>query len=112
SINDTVIVFDRIREYLRDHKREPHQVVIDKAINNTLARTMNTSLTTIIVLLAIFALGGVAIKGFIFALLIGIVAGTYSSVCVASAVVVDLMNRKTEAIAKPVTRGTAVGATR
>ncbi len=94
SINDTVVVFDRIREYMRDHKREPHEVVINKAINSTLGRTMNTSLTTLLVLLIIFLLGGVAIKGFIFALLIGILVGTYSSIFVASSVVVDLLKGK------------------
>ncbi|MBX2980440.1 MAG: protein translocase subunit SecDF [Flavobacteriales bacterium] len=94
SINDTVVVFDRIREYLADHKREPHEVVINKAINATLGRTMNTSLTTLMVLLIIFVFGGVAIKGFIFALLIGILVGTYSSVFVASSLVVDLLKNK------------------
>ncbi len=94
SINDTVVVFDRIREYLADHKRESHELVINKAINSTLGRTMNTSLTTLLVLLIIFILGGVAIKGFIFALLIGILVGTYSSVFIASAVVVDLLKGK------------------
>ena len=94
SINDTVVVFDRIREYLTDHKRESHEVVINKAINATLGRTMNTSLTTLLVLLIIFIFGGVAIKGFIFALLIGILVGTYSSVFVASALVVDLLKNK------------------
>ncbi len=94
SINDTVVVFDRIREYLLDHKREPYEVVINKAINSTLGRTMNTSLTTLLVLLIIFIFGGVAIKGFIFALLIGILVGTYSSIFVASAVVVDLLKGK------------------
>jgi SecD/SecF fusion protein len=112
SINDTVIVYDRIREYLRDHKREPHDVVINKAINATLARTMNTSLTTILVLLVIFTLGGAAIKGFIFALLLGVVVGTYSSIFVASSVVVDLLKGRSEQVSKPVTRGAAVGATR
>jgi SecD/SecF fusion protein len=94
SINDTVVVFDRIREYMTDHKRDPHEVVVNKAINSTLGRTMNTSLTTLMVLFIIFLLGGVAIKGFIFALLIGILVGTYSSVFVASAVVVDLLKGK------------------
>jgi len=94
SINDTVVVFDRIREYLVDHKREPHETVINKAINSTLGRTMNTSLTTLLVLLIIFLLGGAAIKGFVFALLIGILVGTYSSVFVASSVVVDLLKGK------------------
>lgn len=94
SINDTVVVFDRIREYLLDHKREPHEVVVNKAINSTLGRTMNTSLTTLLVLVIIFFLGGVAIKGFVFALLIGILVGTYSSIFMASAVVVDLLKGK------------------
>lgn len=94
SINDTVVVFDRIREYLADHKRESHEEVVNKAINSTLGRTMNTSLTTLLVLLIIFLLGGVAIKGFIFALLLGILVGTYSSIFVASALVVDLMKGK------------------
>jgi SecD/SecF fusion protein len=90
SINDTVVVYDRIREYMTDHKRESHEVVVNKAINSTLGRTMNTSLTTLLVLLVIFILGGVAIKGFIFALFTGILVGTYSSVFIASAIVVDL----------------------
>ena len=94
SINDTVVVFDRIREYLGDHKREPYIVVINKAINSTLGRTMNTSLTTLLVLFVIFFFGGVSIKGFIFALLIGIGVGTYSSVFVASAIVTDLLKGK------------------
>jgi len=94
SINDTVVVFDRIREYLGDHKREPYVVVINKAINSTLGRTMNTSLTTLLVLFVIFFFGGVSIKGFIFALLIGIGVGTYSSVFVASAIVTDLLKGK------------------
>jgi SecD/SecF fusion protein len=94
SINDTVVVFDRIREYLRDHKRDTHEVVVNKAINSTLSRTMNTSLTTLLVLLVIFLFGGVSIKGFIFALLLGVLVGTYSSIFVASSVVVDLLKGK------------------
>lgn len=91
SINDTVVVFDRMREYLVDHKRDPYITVFDKAINATLSRTLNTSLTTLLVLLIVFIFGGVSIKGFIFALLAGILVGTYSSVFVASSVVVDLL---------------------
>ena len=94
SINDTVVVYDRIREYLRDHKREPYAVVINKAINSTLGRTMNTSLTTLLVLVVIFIFGGTAIKGFVFALLIGIGVGTYSSIFVAGAIVTDLLKDK------------------
>ncbi len=94
SINDTVVVYDRIREYLRDHKRESYVVVINKAINSTLGRTMNTSLTTLLVLVVIFIFGGTAIKGFVFALLVGIGVGTYSSIFVAGAIVTDLLKDK------------------
>ena len=94
SINDTVVVYDRIREYLRDHKREPYAVVINKAINSTLGRTTNTSLTTLLVLVVIFIFGGTAIKGFVFALLVGIGVGTYSSIFVAGAIVTDLLKDK------------------
>ena len=103
SINDTVVVFDRIREYLRDHKREPWAVVFNKAINSTLGRTINTSVTVLITLLVIFLLGGVSIKGFVFAMLVGIAVGTYSSIFIASAVVVDLhKDTVPESLNKPV----------
>jgi len=98
SINDTVVVFDRIREYLEDHRRDPWGLVFNKAINSTLGRTINTSLTVIIVLLVIFLFGADSIKGFVFAMLVGIGVGTYSSIFIASAVVVDL--HKDEAIQK------------
>ena len=91
SINDSVVVFDRIREYLMDHKRDDTVTVFNKAMNATLSRTLQTSLTTLLVLLIIFIFGGVAIQGFVFALLVGILVGTYSSIFVASAFVVDLM---------------------
>lgn len=97
SINDTVVVFDRIREYMLDHKRESNAVVFNKAINSTLGRTMNTAATTLVVLVVIFLFGGVSIQGFIFALFMGILVGTYSSVCVASAIVLDLLKNKNEA---------------
>ena len=90
SINDTVVVFDRIREYLQDHKREPWATVFNKAINSTLGRTINTAVTVLLVLLVIFLLGGVTIQGFVFAMFVGIAVGTYSSIFIASAVVVDL----------------------
>lgn len=90
TINDTVVVFDRIREYRKLYpKREDEQVVND-ALNSTLRRTFSTSLSTIIVLLAIFIFGGASIKGFIFALLIGIVVGTYSSLFIATPISFDL----------------------
>lgn len=90
SINDTVVVFDRIREYIGIHKRDDAKTVVNNALNSTLSRTLNTSLSTFIVLLIIFLFGGESIKGFSFALMIGVVVGTYSSLCIASPSVVDL----------------------
>ena len=90
SINDTVVVFDRIREYLIEFKREDDKTVINKALNSTLSRTINTSLSTFVVLLTIFLLGGDAIKGFTFALMIGVIVGTYSSIFIATPSVIDL----------------------
>ena len=94
SINDTVVVFDRIREYLREHKRDSNISVFNQAINATLGRTLNTAATTLVVLLVIFLLGGVSIKGFVFGLFMGILVGTYSSIFVASAVTVDLLRER------------------
>jgi len=84
SLNDTVIIFDRIREYDHLHKNWKRIPLIDKALSSTLSRTINTSLTTLIVLLAIFLDGGETIRGFMFALIIGIIVGTYSSLFIAS----------------------------
>jgi SecD/SecF fusion protein len=96
SINDTVVVFDRIREYLGLHKRKDYEGVINDALNSTLSRTMNTSLSTLVVLLMIFFFGGEVIQGFVFALIIGVVVGTYSSLCVATPVVVDIGKRRAQ----------------
>jgi len=93
SINDTVIVFDRIREYLKDHRKERMSSVINKALNSTLSRTINTSMTTFVVLLIIFIFGGESIRGFIFALMLGVIVGTYSSLYIASPIVVDLTDK-------------------
>jgi SecD/SecF fusion protein len=93
SINDTVIVYDRIREEL-SWKKEVNQVdEINGALNSTLSRTINTSFTTFIVLLVVFILGGAAIKGFVFALMIGVVVGTYSSLCIATPVLIDFTKK-------------------
>jgi SecD/SecF fusion protein len=93
SINDTVIVFDRIREEL-SWKKDVNQVdEINGALNSTLSRTINTSFTTFIVLLTVFILGGAAIKGFVFALMIGVVVGTYSSLCIATPVLIDFTKK-------------------
>jgi len=94
SVNDTVIVFDRIREYLNLHPTKSLNENVNGAINTTLSRTTMTSFTTLLVVIVLFIFGGEVIRGFSFALLIGIVVGTYSSIFIASPVVVDLMNRK------------------
>ncbi len=105
SMTDTVVVFDRIREYLTEkgksdlHKNERVEI-INYALNSTLSRTINTSLTIFFVLLAIFIFGGETIRGFSFALLIGIVIGTYSSICIATPIVIDFEKEKGDA--KPV----------
>ena len=96
SINDTVVVFDRLREYLIKYRKRSRKEVINDAINSTLSRTFNTSLSTFVVLLTIFIFDGGAIKGFIFALMIGIVVGTYSSICIATPMVADLVKPKKE----------------
>jgi len=94
SINDTVVVFDRIREYLGLHKKQEIKDVVNNALNSTLSRTVNTSLSTIFVLGMIFFFGGEVIRGFSFALLIGVIVGTYSSLCIASPVMYDFVNKK------------------
>lgn len=94
SMTDTVVVFDRIREFFGVHHHAHDQKkVINDALNSTLSRTINTSLTIFFVLLAIFIFGGEVIRGFTFALLIGIVIGTYSSICIASSVVYDFAKK-------------------
>jgi SecD/SecF fusion protein len=91
SINDTVVVFDRIREFLNLHhaKTDDPKTVINNAINNTLSRTVITALTVLLILLVLFIFGGDVIRGFSFALLIGVCFGTYSSICVATPVIID-----------------------
>jgi preprotein translocase subunit SecF len=84
SLNDTIIVFDRIRENLRKYHKKPLEVIINRSVNETLSRTILTSMTTLVVVVALFVLGGGIIHDFAFALLVGIVVGTYSSIYVAS----------------------------
>lgn len=93
SINDTVVVFDRIREYLGLYRKRDTKEVMNMAINSTLSRTFNTSISTFTVLLIIFIFGGEVIRGFSFALLIGIVVGTYSSICIATPVALDTFKK-------------------
>jgi len=91
SINDTVVVFDRIREFLSLHhaKSDDPKEVINDAINKTLSRTIITALTVLFVLIVLFVFGGDVIRGFSFALLIGVCFGTYSSICIATPVIID-----------------------
>jgi len=90
SLNDTVVVFDRIREYANLFKTEEFDEVVNKSINTTLSRTVVTSVTTLIVVTILFIFGGEVLRGFSFALIVGVMIGTYSSVFVASPVVVEL----------------------
>jgi len=94
SINDTVVIFDRIREYITLYPKRNFRENINNAICSTLSRTINTSGTTLVTLLAIFLFGGETIRGFIFALLFGVIVGTYSSVFVATPIAYDLMSKK------------------
>ncbi len=91
SVNDTVVVFDRIREFIGTYTGRTKEEIFNLAINSTLSRTLITSLTTLFVVLILFLFGGDSIKGFAFALLVGIIVGTYSSIFVASATVNDLV---------------------
>ena len=102
SINDKVVVFDRIREYMGLYPKRSMFDNINNAINHTLSRTINTSATTFVVLLAIFLFGGEVIRGFVFALMFGVVIGTLSSIFLATPVSYDLMSRKAKAPAAPV----------
>ena len=93
SLNDTVVVFDRIREYTGIFKSEKYEDIVNKSINNTLSRTLVTSGTTLFVVAVLFIFGGEVLRGFAFALIIGILIGTYSSVFVASPIVLELRKR-------------------
>ncbi|MFI3319562.1 MAG: protein translocase subunit SecDF [Rikenellaceae bacterium] len=96
SINDTVIIFDRIREYIGLFPKRDLSDNINNAINSTIARTINTSGTTMVTLLAIFIFGGETIRGFVFAMIIGIIVGTYSSIFIATPVAYDMMQRESK----------------
>ncbi len=93
SLNDTVVVFDRIREFFNEHTSWSFNKVIDKSLSSTLSRTLNTSLTTLVVLLAIFIFGGESIRGFMFALIVGVIVGTYSSLFIATPIMYDTVKR-------------------
>ena len=95
SINDTVIVFDRIREFLTSRRTDKDDtLMINSALNDTLSRTIITSSTVFVVCIILFLFGGDALKNFSFAMLIGVVIGTYSSLCIATPIVIDLTSKK------------------
>ncbi len=94
SLNDTVVIFDRIREFAGIHTNWKYSEVVDKALSSTLGRTINTSLTTLLVMLAIFLFGGDSIKGFMFALIVGVAVGTYSSLFVATPIMFDTSKKE------------------
>lgn len=104
SVNDTVIVFDRLREYLPIYRKRPMKEVLNMAINSTLSRTINTTLTVILTIVAMFIFGGEVIRGFMFALLVGIGTGVYSSVFVATALMYDTTPKHGEIAEEPKTK--------
>ena len=90
SINDTVVIFDRIREYLKARKNAPIEATINNALNSTMGRTINTSMTVLLTLIVMFIFGSDEIRGFCFAMIIGVIAGVYSSLFIATPIVVDM----------------------
>jgi preprotein translocase SecF subunit len=94
SLNDTVVIYDRIRENLLLRKSADYEALMNKSLNETLSRTVITSLTTLFVVLILFLFGGETLKGFSFTLIIGLILGTYSSLYVASPIVLDIHNYK------------------
>ena len=94
SINDTVVVYDRVRENLRKYKTMPLNDLLDRSLNDTLSRTLLTSVTTLLALLTLFFFGGQVLKGFSFAMIWGVIVGTYSSIWVAAPLLVHLNVRR------------------
>lgn len=100
SINDTVIIFDRIREYMGLYPTMAFDRLINESTNSTLTRTMNTSLSMFLVVLIIFLFGGETIKGFMFAMMVGVIVGTYSSIFISSQIMYDLSKKKMERLGR------------
>lgn len=93
SVNDSVVIFDRVREFLPLYRKRPAREVLNMAVNDTLSRTVNTGITTILVLAMMFFFGGATIRGFLFAMIIGVIVGTYSSIFVAAPLVYDTSSK-------------------
>jgi preprotein translocase subunit SecF len=105
SLNDTIVIFVRIRENLKAYRRDKYESVVNRSINETLSRTIITSLTTLFVVLCLFIFGGAAINDFAFAFLCGVIIGTYSSIFVASSLLVTVKNRRSKKMALAGNRG-------
>jgi preprotein translocase subunit SecF len=106
SVNDTIVVFDRVRENLRSMRRDSLEHVVNLSVNQTLARTIITAGTTFFAVLALYVFGGQVLRGFAFTLLVGVVAGTYSTVFIASAISIVLSNRQAK---RPASRTAPAG---
>jgi preprotein translocase subunit SecF len=104
SVNDTIVVFDRVRENQRTARREPLEQIVNRAVNQTLARTVITAGTTFLAVLSLFLFGGEVLRGFSFTMIVGILSGTYSTVFIAAAIAIVLSRRQ------PVTQGARAGA--
>ena len=104
SVNDTIVIFDRVRENLRSRRRDPLAQVVNLSVNQTLGRTIITAGTTFLSVLALYLFGGEALEGFAFTMLVGVISGTYSTVFIASAIAIILSQQKggkTQATAAP-----------
>jgi preprotein translocase subunit SecF len=101
SVNDTIVIFDRVRENMRNKRREPIEQVVNTAVNQTLGRTIITAGTAFLSVLALYLFGGEALRGFSFTMLVGIISGTYSTIFIASAIAI-LLSKKPQTAAAPV----------
>jgi preprotein translocase subunit SecF len=106
-VNDTIVIFDRVRENFRFLRRESLEKIVNTSVNQTLSRTIITAGTTFLAVLSLFLFGGEVLRGFAFTMLVGIVAGTYSTVFIASAIAILVSKRKAPARAEPASRGAA-----
>ena len=102
SVNDTIVIFDRVRENLRSMRRDSLDHVVNTSVNQTLSRTVITSGTTFVAVLALYLFGGEVLRGFAFTMLVGVISGTYSTVFIASAIAIILSSRKQPSVASTV----------
>ena len=99
SVNDTIVIFDRVRENMRNKRREPLEQVVNTAVNQTLGRTIITAGTTFLAVLSLYLFGGEVLEGFAFTMLVGIISGTYSTIFIASAIAIILSKKPQTAVA-------------